>query len=722
MRIGIVGGGPAGLYFALLMKRADPTHQITVAERNPADATFGWGVVFSEDTLTELRDADYETFLRLEEHLVRWGAIDVRYRGRVLRAHGHGFSAISRHVFLGVLQERCRELGVELFFGREVGDLTSWSDRDLIVGADGVNSWVRTHHEGAFRPGYDVHPTRYAWFGTDLVFDAFTFIFEPTDHGLFQVHAYPFSGDRSTFIVETTEETWRQAGLDRLGEKESLAFCEDLFATHLDGHRLFSNRSAWINFVTLANQNWHLGNIVLVGDAVHTAHFSIGSGTKLAVDGAVALAKGFQAHPGDMAAAFAEYELERQPRVERFQAAARDSARYFEGVGRYLHFDPEPFVFNLLTRSGRITRADLEQRDPVLVNLVDRWAQAAGTGVDRVPLLTTPPRTAPLAAAGAVFANRVARSLPAPDSAREGVVVDEHRRGLELAAASGASLVMTEPVAVAADGRITPGSAGLYGDEHTEAWAEVTAAVHDRGGLIGVRLSHAGPRGATRLRSRGTDRPLPEGGWGLLAASDTSFVEGGPVAKGMGPVELERVRTEFMQAATLADPAGFDLVEVDASAGYLLASFLSPLTNHRDDHYGGDLAGRLRYPVEVVEAVRSVWEGPLVVRVSASDWHPAGSGGDQLVVAARAWVEAGANLIEVAGGSAVGAARPEFLPLYLVPFADRVRNEAGTPVMVGGGITTLDQIDTIVAAGRADLCLLDPVLYDRSPYRDALGR
>jgi anthraniloyl-CoA monooxygenase len=710
MKITVVGAGPAGLYFAILAKRSDPAHEITVIERNAPDVTFGWGVVFSEDTLTELRDADYPSFLAFDEALVRWSAIDIRYRDRTVRSYGHGFSAISRARLLGILQQRALDLGVQIEFQREITDLSQLDGADLVVASDGVRSVVRTAHSEHFGTTFEPLGSRYVWYGTDLVFDVFTFIFTPTEHGLFQVHGYPFDGQASTFIVETTEQTWRNAGLDRMTEDESMTFCSELFAEHLGNHKLLSNASVWRTFDTIRNRSWHHGNIVIMGDAAHTAHFSIGSGTKLAIEDAVALAKAFQAHPDNLPAAFAEYELERQTPVERFQEAANDSARYFEQVSRYLHFEPEQFAFNLLTRSGRITHANLELRDPAITNLVDRWLAGHPQRV-----VTTPPVLTPLAAGPVTLPNRVVLRAALPDTSRDGMPGAEHVTAVEQAAQSGAGLVVTDPVAISEHARITPGSVGCWDDRHVEAWADIAARVHDAGALLALRLSHAGRRGSTRPRDRGIDRPLRTGGWTTLAPSPIPYAPWLPAPAAADPQRLDAVRAGFVAAAGRAAAAGIDVALLDCADGYLLASFLSPLANQRDDSYGGDPDARLRFPLEVFDAVREVWpaERALGVRLVVDDRHARGITAADGVELARAFAQHGAALIDVAAGQSIGtdAAAGEYRRLYQVGLADRVRNEAGVPAIAAGRITTLDEINTVVAAGRADLCVLDPRTY-----------
>jgi anthraniloyl-CoA monooxygenase len=729
MRIGVLGGGPAGLYFALLMKKADTRHQVRVIERNPPDATFGWGVVFSEETLGALRDADYETYAEITDTFAKWNAIDVRYRGQTIRSRGHAFSGIARKDLLRILQQRCRQLGVRLEFGREVADLDPFEDDDLVVAADGVNSLARRLHEPRFEPSLDLHTTKYAWFGADLAVDAFTFIFRDTEHGLFQVHAYPFDAHTSTFIVEAHESTWRRAGLDQMPEEESLRFCQDLFRPELGDHKLLSNRSIWFSFVTLRNRNWHHGKVVLLGDAAHTAHFTIGSGTKLAMEDAVSLATAFLRHPADLEAALTWYELDRQPVVERFQEAARESATYFENVSRYGGLEPIQFAFNLLTRSGRIGHLELEKRDPRFVAAVDRWfARSAGAAAEAAgaaegppaaaaaggPLLAPPPLFAPFSLGVLELPNRVVLSPPSEDDAFDGLVGERHGAELAGAVAAGGGLVLTEAVAVSPEGRITPGTPGLYRDDQSLAWRRLVERARRAGGARrGVRLTHAGRRGATRPRRRGVDRPLREGGWPLLAPSPLPYLDGGQVPRELTEHDLRVVLEAFAAAAGRAAEAGFDLVALDLAHGYLLGSFLSPLTNRREDGYGGSPEGRLRFPLEVVDAVRAAWpaERPLAVTLQADDCAPGGLGLDDAVAIAASLRAHGCDLVEVASGWTIPADRPDYRRFYLVPASDRVRNEAAVATIAGGNLTTADDVSTILAAGRADLCLLDPRLY-----------
>jgi anthraniloyl-CoA monooxygenase len=713
VRILVVGGGPAGLYFALLAKKAQPAHRITVIERNPPDATYGWGVVFSEEALGALRDADRVTFDEITDTFAKWTAIDVRYRGDTIRSRGHAFSAISRKRLLGILQRRCADLGVELSFERELADLTELGEADLLVGADGVNSLVRRTHEADFRPTLETHRTRFAWFGADLVFKAFTFIFRETEHGLFQVHGYPVDAFTSTFIVECPEPVWRRAGLDRASEQESLAFCEKLFASELMGHSLLSNRSIWMSFITVRCETWHTGNTVLIGDAAHTAHFTIGSGTKLAMEDAIALAEALVRRPNDLGAALTDYEMERQPLVERFQQAAKESAAYFEGVSRYASFEPVQFAFNLLTRSGRITHLELQRRDPDFVGRVDARFSARARGSSprdgAPPLVAPPPMFSPLEMKGVTAPNRVVLSPPGGDEAVDGTPGPQHADQLAQAVRTGAGLVLTELVAVSPEGRITPGSAGLWREAHCTTWTDVLEQVRTHGhALLGLQLGHAGRRGSTRPRQEGVDRPLRDGGWPLLSASPIPYAPRGRVPNEMGALDMDHVREGFVRSARMAAAAGFDLLELNFAHGYLPASFISPLSNRRTDRYGGTFADRLRFPLELFDVVRAAWpeDRPLVVSLSVSDWARGGVEIDEGIAAARLLRERGCDVIHVQAGQTTLRASPLYGRMFLATYSDRVRNEAGTPTLVGGNITSRDEINTLLAAGRADLCVL----------------
>ena len=706
MRIAVVGGGPGGLYAALLMRKARPEADVTLFERNPAGATYGWGVVFSDRTLTSFREADYPTYEDITDRFVMWDAIDVRFRGAVVRCSGQGFSGIARRSLLGLLQARCSELGVEMRFETDVPDAESLAGFDLVVGADGVHSLHRDAHPGAFGTRLQQGGSRYIWFGTPRSFDSFTFIFRASAHGMFQVHAYPFDGAMSTFIVECAEETWRRAGLDVASEADSISYCEKLFAQDLAGAPLLSNASKWISFITVRNKRWRHRNIVLLGDAAHTAHFSIGSGTKLAMEDSIALANALEG-TDDLDGALADYELERRPRVERFQEAARQSQTYFEHTDRYSDLDPLQFVFHLLTRSGRVDYDGLRIRDPSFVGAVDRWFAREHGGRS---LVAPPPSFVPARVGPREFANRVAVAARPLYGAVEGAAGAGHIAELRRAAGTGAGLVLTGLVAVSAHGRITSGCAGIYEPSHASQWRAAVEEARASAGeaSFGMRLGHSGRRGSTEPRAGGCDVPLKENGWDLVAPSPLPYTKRTPMPEAAGPRVMAEMVEDYAAAARAALAAGFDALIVDAARGYLLGSWLSPLTNRRDDDLGGDLERRARFPLEVFAAVRAAWPQDRVLgaTVTAADWAAGGATVEDAVAVARLLSEAGCDVIEVTAGGTIARTRPLYDPYYLVSYSDRIRNEAGIATIATGAITTVDQANTILAAGRADLCLL----------------
>ncbi|HTY06578.1 MAG TPA: bifunctional salicylyl-CoA 5-hydroxylase/oxidoreductase [Gemmatimonadales bacterium] len=711
MKVVSVGGGPAGLYFSILMKKADPTHDILVVERNRLEDTFGFGVVFSEATQENLQAADPETFAAMAKASAHWDDIDVHYRGSVISSTGHGFSGLSRRALLAILAERARGLGVRVEIGREVSDPTAFPDADLVLAADGANSVIRDRFAEHFRPTIDLRPNRFVWLGTTRPFPAFTFYFKHDRHGLWRVHAYQYEKGHSTFIVEAREETWRAAGLDRATEEQTIAFCEALFADELAGHRLEQNRSIWRQFGTVRNARWHHGNIALIGDSAHTAHFSVGSGTKLAMEDAIVLARHLGAG-GALDQALAGYEAERRPLVESLQRAAQVSLQWFEDTERYMHLDPVQFGFNLLTRSLRITHDNLKVRDPRFVAGVDRWfakRAAADAGVSIPDEPVPPPLFTPFRLRGLLLENRSVVSPMCQYSAEDGTPNDWHLVHLGTRAIGGAGLVMTEMTDVSREGRISTGCTGMYKPEHVTAWRRIVDFVHGASrSKIGMQLSHAGRKGSTKKLWEGDSLPLESGGWPVLAASAIPYFPESPVPKEMDRRDMDQVRDQFVRAARMTDEAGFDLLELHCAHGYLLASFISPLTNRRRDEYGGSLTARMRYPLEVFDAVRKVWpeRKPMSVRISAVDWAPGGMESDDAVEVARLLKAHGCDIIDVSAGQTVPDQQPVYGRLYQTPFADRIRHEAGLPVMTVGNISSYTDVNTILAAGRADLCVL----------------
>ncbi len=721
MKIVCVGGGPAGLYFAISMKRRDPGHRVTVLERNRADDTFGWGVVFSDQTLDNLRANDPDSAEEIIQSFAHWDDIDVHFKGRCITSGGHGFIGIARKRLLAILQARARALGVELRFEAEVADLDAFADADLIVACDGANSRVRERFSKHFQPDVDVRPNKYIWLGTRKVFGAFTFIFEETPHGWIWVHAYRFDESTSTFIVECQPQTWAGLGFDRLPQDEAIAQCEALFAPYLDGHGLVSNAAhlpgpeAWLNFRRVSCKRWHHGNVVLMGDAAHTAHFSIGSGTKLALEDAIDLARLLheRAFGPELLDA---YQEARRVEVLRLQSTARNSMTWFENVPRYVHFDPVQFAYALLTRSQRISHENLRLRDKTWLEGVERGFAQRGAGRK---VEATPPMFTPFELRGLRLWNRVAVSPMSMYSAREGTPDDFHLVHYGARAQGGAALLFTEMTDVSAQGRITPGCAGLYSDEHEAAWARIVDFVHAHTpAKISLQLGHAGPKGATKLGWEGMDEPLEQGGWELIAPSAVPWTPRKAVPHEMTHAHMDRVRDEFVQATQRAVRCGFDLLELHCAHGYLLSAFITPLTNRRTDAYGGSLDNRLRYPLEVFTAMRAVWpdEKPMSVRISSNDWvGDRGVTPEDAVAVARAFKDAGVDVVDVSAGQTTPEARPVYGRMFQTPFSDQIRNEAGVHTMAVGNIFEVDHVNSIIAAGRADLCLLArPHLWD--PY------
>ena len=703
------------------MKLRDPRHEVVVFERNQASDTFGWGVVLSDETLSHLENNDAESAAAIRESFAYWDDIAVYHRGQRIVSGGHGFCGIGRKRLLNILQSRARNLGVDIRYGHEFDGLGEFSDFDLIVGADGVHSKVRTELAHTLKPTIDTRQCKFVWLGTQQRFnDAFTFIFEQTEHGWVWAHAYQFDDDTATFIVECAEDTWRAFGFDHLNQAESIEICERIFAKHLGGHLLLTNArhvrgSAWINFTRVMCERWSTGNVVLLGDAAATAHFSIGSGTKLALESAIALAEHLDAEP-TLEEAFDGYETERRVEVLRLQSAARNSTEWFEDVERYLRLEPVQFSYSLLTRSQRISHENLRTRDPRWLAQAERWFQnRAGAP----PGTSRPPMFAPFQLRDLSLANRIVVSPMAQYKAIEGCPDDWHLVHYGERAKGGAGLVMTEMTCISAEGRITPGCAGLYTPAHEAAWERIVRFVHSETiAKIGIQLGHSGPKGSTQLGWEEMDAPLGEGNWPLMAPSPIPWAPENAVPKAMDAEDLARVRNEFVAAAQRAEKAGFDLLELHCAHGYLLSAFITPLTNHRTDEYGGSLDNRMRFPLEVLRAVRAVWPAskPLSIRISAHDW--VGSAGitppDAVRIAAM-FHEHGADICDVSAGQTSAQAQPVYGRMFQTPFSDRIRNECGMPTMAVGNIYDPDHVNSILMAGRADLvCLARPHLAD--PY------
>jgi anthraniloyl-CoA monooxygenase len=716
-----VGGGPGGLYFALLMKKADTRHRILVIERNRADDTFGFGVVFSDATMVGIAEADASAYEEIAKQLVHWEDIDVHYRGTLIRSTGHGFSGVSRHTLLRVLQEQAVAAGIDVRFESEVNSLDELAAADLVVAADGANSSIRRLLGDRVSVSADVRPNRFVWFGTTKPFPAFTFYFKCTEYGLWRVHAYEYEPGRSTFIVECREETWRAAGLDRVSETENAAFLERLFAPELEGHGLITNRSIWRQFPTIVTRPWSVDHTVLIGDAAHTAHFSVGSGTRMAMEDAVALrtALSTELEREDtdpqlaVQRALTAYELARRPQVESLQRAAQASLQWFEETERYMDQPPLQFTFTLLTRSLRITHEDLRVRDPRFLAQVDESvadAAARQSGQPRVAGRVPPPMFTPFRLRELLIPNRIVMSPMCQYVADDGTVGDWHLVHLGSRAIGGAGLVMAEMTDVSRNARISPWCAGLYAPRHAEAWKRIVEFIHGQSpAKIGIQLGHAGRKGATKRLWEGDNEPLEEGVWPVVSASPIPyFADRSPVPREMTRDDMREAEADYVAAAELANEAGFDLIEIHMAHGYLLASFISPLTNERTDEYGGSLENRMRFPLAIFDACRAVWPAhkPISVRISAVDWMPGGMEPQDAVAVAAMLQQHGCDIVDVSAGQTVPDQQPTYGRLFQTPFADRVRHEVAIPTMAVGNISSYMDVNTIIAAGRADLCLL----------------
>jgi anthraniloyl-CoA monooxygenase len=722
-----VGGGPAGLYLAILLKQRKPEIEITVYERNLPHDAFGFGVVFSDETLDHFWEADEPTYKALTESFKQWGEIEVRhFSGQRIVSGGHGFAAASRRRLLEILTDRATELDVDLRFSTEIADLASLPPADLVVGADGANSMVRRELAHHFRPNIDLRANPYAWFGTPKVFEKFTFIFEDTPEGMVWAHVYPYSEEGSTFIVEMSPETWRGLGFDAteeeifppgVSDEYALKRCQELFATHLDGHPLVGNNSKWLHFPTITCERWSHENVVLMGDAVHTAHFSVGSGTKLAMEDAIVLAD-LLLEDRPLPEVLEAYEEQRRPDVESLQRAAKASLEWFEGAGRYRDLEPEQFVFSMLTRSQRVTYDNLRLRDPDYMATLDAWYAASDHGCPVKVDVSVPPMFHPFQVRDLVLPNRIVVSPMDQYSAEDGVPGEWHLVHLGSRAVGGAGLVMTEMTCISPEGRISPADAGIWNDAQAEAWGRIVDFVHrETEAKIGLQIGHSGRKGSTKRMWEGDTDPLDEGNWQILAPSPIKYRPDSQVPREMTREDMDRVREEHVSAAVRGEQAGFDWLELHFAHGYLMSSFLTPLANQRSDEYGGSLENRMRYPLEVFEAVRAVWPDskPISVRISATDWVPGGFDGDDAVAFARELKARGCDLIDVSTGQTTVWADPEYGRLYQTPYSDRIRHEARIATMTVGGVSSIDDIHNILVAGRADLCVMArPHLVD--PY------
>ncbi len=728
MKIVCIGGGPAGLYFSLLMKQENPAHDITVIERNRPYDTFGWGVVFSDATMDNMRVWDRQSADEIQQAFNHWDDIEMLFKGEVVRSGGHGFVGIGRKLLLNILQARCEQLGIKLVFEQDVDSDAEFRDADLIIASDGINSKIRTLHEDQFKPTLIRRPNRFIWLGTNKLYDAFTFIFEKTEHGWFQAHIYKFDENTSTFIVECPEHVWLAHGLDKATQEESIAFCEQLFASNLQGEKLRSNArhqrgsASWINFTDVECDQWWFRNengsyVVLMGDAVHTAHFAIGSGTKLAFEDAMELTSQFIRHgdrPDQIEQVLTNYQDERKVGALRVKNAARNAMEWFEVCGaRYLdQLEAPQLMYSLLTRSQRISHENLRLRDRKWLEDYERWF-ARRDGLDEPDNATPPPPMfTPLTVRGVTLKNRVMVSPMAQYSCVDGVPGQYHLVHLGARAMGGAALVMAEMTCVSPEGRITPGCPGIWNAEQKTAWKRIADWIHTNSDAkFGLQIGHAGPKASTRLAWDGTDLPLEDAAanWPIVSASPIPYIAGvSQTPKELDHAEMEAIKQQFVQAARAAHEIGADWIELHCAHGYLLSAYISPLTNHRSDEYGGSLENRLRYPLEVFKAMRAVWpeDKPMSVRISATDWVEGGITGDDAVEIAKAFKMAGADLIDCSTGQVSKKEKQVFGRMWQTPYADRVRQEAHIPTIAVGAITEADHVNSIIAAGRADLCAI----------------
>ena len=718
MKIVCIGGGPAGLYFALLMKQLSATHDVTVVERNRPYDTFGWGVVFSDATMENMRKWDASTAEHIEQAFNHWDDIELEFKGRVIRSGGHGFVGIGRKKLLNILQSRCETVGVKLTFETEVVSDADFPDADLIVASDGVNSKIRTKYIDTFKPDIVNRPNKFIWLGTTKRYDAFTFLFEKTEHGWFQAHIYQFDASTSTFIVEAPESVWRAHGLDTADQETSIAFCEQLFARNLNGEKLLTNTrhlrgSAWLSFQRIKCGNWFTHNgkshVALMGDSAHTAHFAIGSGTKLALEDAIELCNQFKLqgdHPAMIPSVLKTYQAIREIEVLRLQNAAWNAMEWFEVCGtRYCdQLAPEQFMYSVLTRSQRISHENLRLRDNAWLEGYEAWF------AQRAHVAACPPMFTPFTVRDVTLKNRIVVSPMAQYSAENGIAGDYHLVHLGARAMGGAGLVFAEMTCVSPEARITPSCPGLWNDSQRDAWARIVNWVHtETDAKIAIQIGHAGAKASTRVAWEGIDKPLTDGNWPLLSASPQQYLQGeSQTSLPMTRADMVRVCDDFVSAAQRAAQAGFDWLELHCAHGYLLSSFISPLTNQRLDEYGGRLENRLRYPLEVFNAVRAVWPThlPISVRISAHDWVEGGITPDDAVEIARAFKLAGADMIDCSSGQVSKREKPVYGRMFQTPFSDRIRQEAGIATIAVGAISEADHVNSIIAAGRADLCAI----------------
>ena len=712
MRIAVIGGGPAGLYFALLAKKTWPANDITVYERNAADDTFGFGVVFSDETLDHFLARDPESYDAITSQFAYWDEIDFVLHGDTVRSTGHGFCGCGRVELLKILQNRCRDVGVEMKFSHDIKNIED-IDADLVVGADGINSQVRESFADKFRAQLDWRKNRFAWLGTTRPYDAFTFDFTTDDHGIWVLGAYQYKPGMSTWIVEAPEQTWAnaKATVGSLTNETLVSYMKQLWADRLEDGKydLVANKTVWRQFPMIRCEAWSHDRYTLIGDALHTAHYSIGSGTKLAMEDSIALVDAL-AETDSVPAAQARFEELRREEVEKTQHASEVSVIWTEEPQRYWDMTPLQAAFSMLSRSKQVTYENLRLRDPALIDRIDSWfaddVRAAGHDVPQA----TPPMFTPFSLRGVTLTNRVMVSPMDMYSSTDGVPGDFHFVHLGSMALGGAGLVFSEMACISAEGRITPGCSGIYADDHVAAWKRIVDFVHENSDAkFCLQIGHAGRKGSTRIGWEGMDKPLMKENWEVISPSPLAHTDFMHVPREMTRDDMDTVRDDFVRAAELAADTGADMIELHMAHGYLLSSFLTPVANKRTDRFGGNLENRMRFPLEIFDAVRAVWpeDKPISVRISATDWvGEDGVTGDEAVEFAHAFKQHGCDIIDVSAGQTTPDAKPVYGRMFQTPFSEQIRNEAGIPTIAVGNITTADQINTIVAAGRADIVAL----------------
>ena len=710
--IAVIGGGPGGLYFSILTKKAFPDCQIDVYERNKADDSFGFGVVFSDETLSEFLTRDPKSYDLIRKHFAYWDDLDVARDGEIVRISGNGFCGCSRKTLLQLLQQRCLEEGVNLHFEHAIEDVSTLK-ADYIVACDGINSAIRTQFASDFGTKTELKKNKFVWLGSTKPLDAFTYFFRTTEFGPFVAHSYQYQEGMSTWIFECSEETWENAGFETTNEEATISKISSIFKEELDGHGLISNRSHWRQFPAITNEKWHKDNIVLLGDSKATAHYSIGSGTKLAMECAISLSDAIVKFGTNKEAAFAEYENLRRNRVEMIQYAANVSLDWFENMDRYIDFDFNQFAFGVMTRSKKVTFENLAIRDASFPEKVLTEFNIN----NKIPNVKTPAAFNPFYIKNLKLENRIVMAPMGQYQAENGLPNSWHFSHYTQRALGGLGLIITEMTAISQSGRITLGCTGIYDENQVLEWKKINNFIHENSACkVAIQLGHSGRKGSVK-KPWETEKLADSQQWELISASPIPFAENGIVPKNMTVTDMDLIVKQFENAAQNAEEANFDMIELQAHHGFLLASFLSPLTNNRTDEFGGTISNRLKFPLKVFKAIRTIFpaEKPIAVRISATDWTENGISQQDVLTIAEAFKGAGADIINVSTGNTVSNQQPQTGRMWQTPFSDLIRNTVHIPTITAGSITDVDQINTIILNGKADLVALGkPLLLN--PY------